>query len=116
MATLTRINPAESGTVATGAAAAGGGDVVDNTDGKTLLLIHNGDGSSVNVTITAQNTSFTDGKLGAITKSTQVVAVAGGARKIIGPFPANVYNNASGQLAITYSAVTSLYIACIKLP
>ena len=115
MALLTNVNTAEAGATVTGAAAAGGGDTADNTYGKTLLLVRNGGGSSINVTITAQNTSFSNDKLGTVTKGNTVKAVAAGGMEIFGPFPPNVYNNASGQIAISYSAVTSVTVTAIKL-
>lgn len=43
-----------------------------------------------------------------------VVATTGD--KMIGPFPPNVYNDAAGQIAVTFSEVTGLTFAVIRLP
>jgi len=115
MATLTRQQITSSGLAATYSSAAGGGDVVDNTDGKTWLHVKNASGSSINVTITAQVASAGFDGYGTLTVSNIVVAVAAGAEKFIGPFPRNAYNNSSNQLAISYSAVTSVTIAALYL-
>jgi hypothetical protein len=43
-----------------------------------------------------------------------VVATTGD--KMIGPFPPNIYNNAAGQIAVTFSEDTGLTFAVIRLP
>lgn len=115
MATLSRFTLARAGIAITYASAAGGGDVVDNADGKTLLHVKNGSGGSINVTVTAQTTSISVPQ-GEAEVSNKVIAVAAGAEKIIGPFEAAWFNNASGQLAITYSSATTVTIATYKMP
>ena len=64
MATLTRQTPGEDGGLTFGAAASGG-DVFAN-DGETYFAVTNGGGSSVTVTITAQNTSTTKTGFGTV--------------------------------------------------
>ena len=43
-----------------------------------------------------------------------VVATTGD--KMIGPFPPSAYNNAAGQISVTFSEVTDLTFAVIRLP
>lgn len=43
-----------------------------------------------------------------------VVATTGD--KMIGPFPMHHYNNAAGQISVTFSEVTDLTFAVIRLP
>lgn len=114
MATLTALTPVETGTTYTTASAAVGGDVVAN-NGKTILQVTNGSGSSITVTVAAVNTDLSNPLQGSVTKSNSITSVGAGATKIIGPFPTGVFNNTSGQIAITYSAVTSITIAAITL-
>lgn len=117
MATLTRQTIVEAGLTPTFASCAGGGDVVDNSDGKTFLYVKNGSGGSLTVTIAAASgaSSISDPKYGTLSKSAVAKAVGAGADAIIGPFKKQGFNNSSEQLAITYSGVTSLTIAALKI-
>lgn len=107
MATLAVVSAVVSGAVYTPVAAAAGGDVFPN-DGNTRLLVTNGGGSSINVTVTPQNT------VNGLSLSAVVVAVGAGVSKIIGPFPPQYFNNASNQVVLTYSGVTSVTVAVIN--
>lgn len=119
MATLTVQQMARSaGLTVSFAAAAGGGDEMPNPDGNTLLLVKNGGGGSINVTLTpavATREVLGDG-YGPYTRPAIVVAVNAGAEAIIGPMPPNAFNNASGRVPITYSGVTSVTVAALKMP
>jgi hypothetical protein len=112
MATLTREAVTEAGLTPTGAAAAGGGDQFENT-GVEYLYVKNGGGGSINVTITAQDTSVTMANYGTLTKADSVVAVAAGATAIIGLFPKSAYNDANSYVQVTYSGVTSVTVAVL---
>ena len=107
MATLAVVTAAVTGAVYTPAAAAGGGDVFPN-DGNTRLLVENGGGSSINVTVTPQNT------VSGLSLSAVVVAVLASGKKVLGPFPPQYFNNASGQVVLTYSGVTSVTVSVIN--
>ena len=113
MATLTIQSIVEAGLTANYTSAAGGGDVVPN-DGTIFLHVKNGGGTSVTVTVTAQTTTTTDPSLGAVTKSNVAKAIAAGAEAFIGPLKKQAFNNSQGQIAITYSGVTSLTIAALR--
>ncbi len=110
MATLTVADIVRTGTgEATFASAAGGGDVFAN-DGNTRFIAINGSGGSITITMTTQQTIGRDGL--AVGDTAPTVAAAGTA--ILGPFDPSLYNNTSGQVAVTYSGVTSLTVAAIK--
>jgi hypothetical protein len=110
MATLTKTVPVLAGVVPTAAAASAGGDQVANPKGKTYLRVINGGGSSINVTVAAQSTTRpSDGTFPSMTLSSQVVAVANGTTKVIGPIPP-AFVDGNGNTQITYSAVTSVTV------
>lgn len=117
MATLTRQTIIEAGLTPTFAACAGGGDVVDNSDGMTFLYVKNASAGSITVTIAAASgaASVADPKFGTLTKSAVAKVILAGADAIIGPFKKQGFNNSSEQLAITYSGVTTLTIAALKI-
>lgn len=114
MATLTVRTPTEEGGV-TFSAADAGGDVFPN-NGKMLFVVHNGGGGSITVTATAQSTATSTPDYGPLTKANAVTTIAAGATDVIGPFPQTAFNNASSQVAISYSAVTSVTVAAIQAP
>jgi hypothetical protein len=110
MATLTVIKPGYlEANLGAGAAAAASGDVVPN-DGKTMLRFTNS-GSARTVTVTAQKASL-DTVLTLNNVLVTVPATTGDV--IVGPFPKHIFDNASGQLALTYDAETALTIWCIS--
>lgn len=84
-------------------AAAPGGDTFSN-NGRTKLIIANGGGSGITVTISAQ-IACDMGTLHDITNS-----IAAGATEIMGPFSTR-YNDSSGLVHVGYSAVTSVTVS-----
>jgi hypothetical protein len=117
MAVLTVQNLSLTGLAATLAAAtATTGDKFDNpTDERTFLRVTNGSGASINVTITAQAANINVSGYGLVALANQVVAVAAGASKDIGPFPAALWNDANGQVNFVCSAVTSVTVGAIRM-
>ena len=101
MALLTSVAPTFAGAAFTPVAASAGGDTFLN-NGKSLFYVNNGGGSSINVTP------------GGLSLAAVVVAVANATAKIIGPFDPSLFNNASGQVSITYSAVTTVTVAAVQ--
>jgi len=95
--------------LAPAAATASTGDTFANT-GKEMLYVKNGSGSSINVTIDAPATC--DFNVGANAAHDQVVAVAAGVEKLIGPFPVARFN-AAGLVTVICSAVTTVTVAVI---
>lgn len=105
MATLSVQTAAITGTVVTYASAAGGGDDFPN-DGRVMFHVKNADASSKTVTInsiTACDQGF-DHDL--------AIVVANGTERIIGPFTVARFGASVG---VTYSAVTSVTVAVLKV-
>lgn len=115
MATLTVQTIDEDGLVPSTTAAGAAGDVFANT-GRELLMVTNGAGSPVTVTITAQVTTARSPGMGSVTKSDAGGAVAAGATAYFGPFPTRAFNNASRQVEVSYSDETSVTVAVMRLP
>lgn len=86
-------------------AAAAGGDTVAN-DGRVCLVIANGSGSSVTVTITGG----TD-PISGLGYDDTAVAIAAGDTAFLGPFPVDQY---TATLAIAYSAATSVTVGVVR--
>lgn len=106
MAAIAILRPTFAGLALTTQAAAAGGDTLQN-DGQTILYIKNGGGASINVTLTPAAPPA------GLTFQNVVVAVAAGAERLIGPFPPLYFNNVNGQVAVAYSAATSVVVAGI---
>jgi len=86
---------------------AGGGDKFVNT-GTEFLYLKNGDVASKTLSMVIQSTP--DGQ----TVAAKQVVVPAGEFRIIGPFPP-MYNDTQSKVNLTYSAVTSLQVAVMKL-
>ena len=112
MATLESQNITESGLNPTMTAVEGGGDQFLN-NGNEFLLITNGSGGSITVTITAQTTSFDDRRMGTLTKANSTITIEDGANGLVGFFQIAAYNDANGYAQITYSASSSVTIAVL---
>jgi hypothetical protein len=116
MATLSVQNLAVSGELQPSyAAAAGGGDEMPN-DGDTFLHVKNGGGAGITVTIAAQVATRDAEGYGPFTRANLAVSIAAAADKMIGPLPAKTWNNANGRAAITYSGVTTVTVAALRVP
>lgn len=108
MAVLTVQKVAQSGLAPSFGAAASGGDEFAN-GGRTMLHVKNGGGASITVTITSVK-QCDQGS----THNVQVSVPAGGER-VIGPFDPTRFNNSSGRVAVSYSAVTSVTVAALEI-
>lgn len=108
MATLTYAQVGIAGTNPNFAAATAGGDKVAPSD-RGALLVRNGSGVSINVTIDVPgNTKY------GLANPDVVVAVPAGADRLIGPFPADLAQT-DGFVAIAYSAVTTVTVAAVTI-
>lgn len=114
MAALSIQTVVDSGIVPSLSAAATGDTVADDGTGRTFVEVANGGGGSINVTIPAQQTSVVVPGVGSLTVADIVVAVANGARKLIGPF-SRAYINSSGNVTLNYSGVTSVTAGAFKV-
>jgi hypothetical protein len=91
------------------AADAGGDDFMNDAERRTFLAVNNESAETVTVTIATSATM--DG----LQVADRDVAVGAGAEAFIGPFPPNIYNQADGTIHVTYSAVTDVLVAALKL-
>ncbi len=96
-------------------AAAAGDTIKEDGLQRTFLAVENGSGSSVDVTITAQDTTAKAPGVGEVTVSDMVVSVPASGNRFIGPFPA-AFIDASGNVAVGYSDETSVTVAALRLP
>lgn len=107
MALLTTQQTTSAGGAITLAAAAAGGDTADISNGRTLLWVKNGGGSSITVTLATPGTVDGDLAIG-----DRAVTVANATEKLIGPLNPAVYG---GVVAITYSGVTTVTVAAVSV-
>lgn len=98
-----------AGITPTYAAASVGGDELP-ADGRTWLAVVNASGGSI--TVTAVSTITVSG----LTVQDPTFTVGAGVTKWLGPFDGSIYGNASGRVAITYSAVTTVTVGVFVLP
>lgn len=89
------------------------GHVIEGS-GDTLLLVDNGSGGPINVTV--QTPATQDG----LAVAEQVVAVAAGAIKAIGPFKPATYDRPTGaadagDVYVDFSAVATVTVAALGL-
>jgi hypothetical protein len=109
MAALTTISMSYPSTAPSYVAAAAGGDTVKAGD-NVRLIVRNGGGSSINVTIPRYPATDAEG----VAETALVVAVPAGGERWIGPLYGTRYTNpATGNVEVAYSAVTSVTVAPI---
>ena len=113
MAVLSVLNAVRSsnGISLAGVAAGAGGDTFVN-NGQEIVVVTNGSGASITLTVVTPVT--VDGL--AVTDLTATIAA--GATRAIGPFPPGWYNDtgvAGGSVSLTYSAVTTVTVAVVKV-
>ncbi len=89
-------------------AAAAGGDAFLN-DGKTMFRVKNGSGAPITVTFTSQQ-QCNQGSTHSPANS-----VAAGGDELFGPFSQSRFNDASGLVQVTYSGVTTLTVAALRV-
>lgn len=111
MATITPTTLVGLGDDVPTAAANSGGDVVTNTDGGVIILFYNGDASAKTVTVKSYTAAIPPAGMA---KADMAVLVAANAVAKIGPLDAAAWNNGSGQVELTYSAVTSCRVGAFK--
>ena len=79
-------------------------------DGRCALYVKNASGGSINVTV------GTPGVVDGLAVADLVVAVGAGVNKLIGPFPAGIYNQTGGLVYVDWSAGTSVTAAVLRMP
>jgi len=108
MATLTLQQIVQAGLEPTYQAADSGGELIPNSDGRSLLHIKNSGAATRTVTFTS--TKVVNG----LALADQAVSVPAGEDRIVGPFPQDVFNNGSSQVAVSYDNEADLTIAALK--
>lgn len=113
MAALTVQNAARAsnGVDLAGVAANVGGDTFVNS-GQEVLVIKNGSGAGITLTVVTPAT--VDG----LAVADLTASIGAGATRMIGPFPPGTYNDTlanGGIVSLTYSAVTSVAVAVVKV-
>jgi alanine dehydrogenase len=108
MATLAVQNITITGLEATKIACNAGGDVFPN-DGNTMIILENGSGGDITVTAaTAQS-------IQGLAVADASIVVQAGEERSCGLFDPALFNNSSGQVALTYSGVSSLTVQVIRV-
>lgn len=97
--------------------AGGAGDLVPNSDNRTVLLVKNPGAGAATVTVAAQVTSATIAGLGVVTIPDVVATLAAGEAAVIGPLPSS-YNTSAGMLSLSYGGASAadVDVAALKLP
>lgn len=93
-----------------------GSKFLNPSDERTMLICSNTNGSTRTVTAETQASTVNVPGYGAValTDQASVVPITSGLT-IIGPFPAAQFNDSSGYAHVTFSAVTNLSCAAIRL-
>lgn len=117
MATLTVQSLSQSGlTPSLSAAASGGDDFVCADDQRHFVEMDNEDASSHTLTIAAQRSTAQQSGVGDVAVSDISVAVAAGARGLVGPITSAYIRSSDGKVEMTYDAVTSVTVGAFKVP
>ena len=90
------------------------GDIIINT-GIQYFHVKNGSGVSVTLSVIPVVTTVIDPLLGVLVKETASLTLAAGEAGFLGPFETNAFNNASGQLTINYTSVTTVTVAALYI-
>lgn len=111
MATLTilPVTSVAGGTVVPLVAASAGGDRVQ-PGSRVFLMVRNGSGASINVTLDTTGVAFNSQLI-----PDTVVAVAAGATAFI-PITSDYQSAVDGLASIAYSAVTTVTVAAVSFP
>jgi len=96
-------------------AAASGDTIPLQGDQREFVVVNNGSGASIDVTIPAQTTSVNISGVGALDVADHVVAVPDGEERWIGPFT-KAYANSAGKAVVNISDVTTVTAAAVRLP
>jgi hypothetical protein len=113
MAVLTVTQVTLAGTLLGAVAAGAGGDSFPN-DGYTFFYVKNASGASINVTFDAPGALPPD-QANAFDPDV-LKPVAAGAERCFGPFTDKArFNDANGRVNVTYSAVTTVTVAAVRV-
>lgn len=105
---LTVQDLAASGIVPSYAAANVDGNSIHG-DGKTFLHVKN---AGAQITVTVQTPATVSGL--AVAEQVVIIPATTG-DKMLGPFPANTYNQVDGDVYVDYSSVTTVTVAALRM-
>ena len=109
MATHVAQSPArEANAISMVAAEAGGDDWLNN--GGDLLLVKHGDDLGSDVTLTVAVPKTVDGQA----VDAKEITVAAGSLHALGPWPANIYNDGDGKVALAWSDPADITLAVVR--
>jgi hypothetical protein len=108
MAVLDKQKINSNGVAPTFSAASATGDQFKN-DENTFLHVKNGSAASITVTISSQETC-NHGFVHHLS-----IAVPAGGERMVGPFNRTRFNNDTGNVEVSYSAVTTVTVAAISI-
>lgn len=112
MATLTPYNVTRAGVVPAFAAVASGGDQFIN-DGKVVAWVENAHASAARTANAAVQRTL-DGET---VDPKSITISAAQDRKVFGPFPPEIYNDANGYVQLTYSdSGADMTICLLRIP
>lgn len=94
----------------------GGDDFVCQDDQRTYVEVVNGGGSTITVTIPAQQSTSLQSGVGQVAVSALTASIASSARAKIGPIGSAHIRANDGKVQISYSAVTSVTVGAFRLP
>jgi hypothetical protein len=90
------------------------GDSFLNT-GKEIFIVRNDGESAINITVPIPFT--VDAAAGSgLAVTSRVASVDPAERKVFGPYPPNIYNDADGLVNFSYNDDTDVSIVVIRLP
>lgn len=95
--------------------AAAGDEVVVESGERVVVVVANGSGGSINVTIPAVSDTANVPGVGSVDVPDRVVAVPAGATREIGPIP-SAYVGPNGKAAVNYSATSSVTRRAYRVP
>lgn len=83
-------------------------------DGRTLLVMRNGQASTVTATLVTQATTITAGNYGKVDLENIEVTLPAGHTVIVGPFATNRWNS-SGRVRVNLTSTTSVSMSAIQV-
>tara|TARA_R110001606_G_scaffold382043_1_gene543585 strand:+ start:1206 stop:1550 length:345 start_codon:yes stop_codon:yes gene_type:complete len=95
-------------------AALAAGDVLVNT-GIQYFHVKNESGSSVTASVTPVISTVIDPLLGTLVKEIASLTLTAGQAGFLGPFETDAFNSPTGQLTLTYTAVTNITVAALYI-
>jgi len=109
MAQLVIVNAQRQANAYTPTMADAAGDTFANTGAQLLLVEHTNQAGSA-VTLTIATTLTIDGEA----VNDKQIVIAPGEKHLLGPFPPNVYNDANGNVVLSYSSATDIDVTVIQ--